>query len=387
MVFFLPPAEPFAGEYNLRGSVALETRHFINSPLFAGQNENYDFSGVINPDLSCKLDGGDRFTFIPFYREDNVDSTRTHFDIRELSYVAPRDGWELRLGVRKEFWGATEAIHLVDVINQTDLMEDPGAREKLGQPMANLSVERDWGTVDFFVLPYSRQRTFPGKHGRVRVPLVIDNNQAEYESGAKERHIDYAVRYFHTIGALDIGVSQFVGTDREPLFRVGTKGDDLVLVPFYQQMNQTGVDATYVAGNWLWKFEGIHKGMQHDDYYAWAGGFEYTFAGVAGTGMDLGLVSEWLYDDRGPRFAIFDNDVAYGFRWGLNDYNNTSVLAVVYQNIETTRRFLGVEASTRFGIHWKVTLEYHGFLDQPAEDILHAIRDDDFLKLRLAYHF
>ena len=51
------------------------------------------------------------------------------------------------------FWGVTESQHLVDVVNQTDLVENPDGEEKLGQLMVNLTVARSWGTLNLFVAP------------------------------------------------------------------------------------------------------------------------------------------------------------------------------------------------------------------------------------------
>ena len=67
-----------------------------------------------------------------------------NFDIRELNYLLFGETWEVRLGVDKVFWGTTEFVHLVDIVNQTDLVEDVDGEDKLGQPTVNLSVPSDW---------------------------------------------------------------------------------------------------------------------------------------------------------------------------------------------------------------------------------------------------
>ena len=40
--------------------------------------------------------------------------------------------WSLSIGLGKVFWGVTEFNHLVDVINQTDLVEGIDGEAKLG---------------------------------------------------------------------------------------------------------------------------------------------------------------------------------------------------------------------------------------------------------------
>ena len=122
----------------------------------------------------------------------------------------------LRAGIGRVFWGVTESYHLVDVINQTDLVENVDREDKLGQPLVNLTFIRDWGALDLFVLPGFRERTYPGRNGRLRSEPFVDTNRATYESGAARDHVDFAVRWSHVIGDFDIGVAHFHGTSREP---------------------------------------------------------------------------------------------------------------------------------------------------------------------------
>ena len=58
------------------------------------------------------------------------------------------DGAELRAGIGRVFWGVTESYHLVDVINQTDLVENVDRKDKLGQPLVNFTLVRDWGALE-----------------------------------------------------------------------------------------------------------------------------------------------------------------------------------------------------------------------------------------------
>jgi len=143
------------------GFIEAEARFFFNESLFL---EQYRDNGSLAVQLEYyhEWENGSSFTFTPYARFDSADSERTHFDIRELNYLWLDDDWELRLGFSKVFWGATEFVHLVDIINQTDLIENIDAEDKLGQPMANLSLVQDWGIIDFFLLPWFRERTFPG---------------------------------------------------------------------------------------------------------------------------------------------------------------------------------------------------------------------------------
>jgi hypothetical protein len=82
------------------------------------------------------------------------------------------------------FWGVTESSHLVDIINQSDFVENIDTEDKLGQPMVSLRWLPEWGTLDLFLMPLHRERTFQGLAGRPRLPLPIDQDNPVYESSA-----------------------------------------------------------------------------------------------------------------------------------------------------------------------------------------------------------
>jgi len=98
--------------------------------------------------------------------------------------------------------------------------------------MVHLGLIQDWGLLDLYVLPGFRERTYPGVDGRLRTPLVVDTDQAIYESSAEDKHIDYAARWSHTLGLWDIGVSYFDGTSRDPDLIIGANAaGEAVLIP------------------------------------------------------------------------------------------------------------------------------------------------------------
>ena len=156
---------------------------------------------------------------------------------------------------------------MVDIVNQTDLVENIDGDEKLGQPMVQLSILRNLGTLDFFLLPYFRERTFPGQKGRLRFPIIVDSENTLYESDDEERHIDFAIKYSHSIGGCDFGISHFRGTGREPTLIPKFYDDGPVLVPYYDLIDQTGIDLQLMAGDWMIKMESIYRNGQGNDFF------------------------------------------------------------------------------------------------------------------------
>ncbi len=386
--FLLRPL-PKVFAHEVAGYAAGEVRLFPNDALYSGQNDQSS-SFVIQPEYYHEFESGSSFAFTPFFRLDSGDQERTHLDIRELTYLWLKEDFELRVGVRKVFWGVTEFIHLIDIVNQTDLVESVDTEDKLGQPMVNFSVSRDWGMVDIFWMPFFRERTFVGTGGRLRGASVVDEARTQYESAAEEWHSDWALRYSYTFGDIDMGLSQFVGTSRDPTLLDGTdsNGDD-IKIPKYEQIKQTSLDVSYVIGEWLWKLESLYRtGQGNEDYFAWAGGFEYTSVGVLESNMDLGFVGEWLYDDReDDADTAFENDIAGGLRLTVNDAASSEALLGWVQDVDTSARLLFLEASRRFGNNWLLNIEMRLSLDQPDSDFLFDQRKDDLFQTELFYYF
>ncbi len=378
-----------AGEFEFTGSLAGEIRAFVHEPKFPGQFSHFQPSLALTPEL--RYDSDDRrhqMSLVPFLRLDAQDDERTHADLREGYWRYIDDDWEILVGVDTVFWGVTESRHLVNVINQIDAVEDIDQEDFLGQPMVNFATQQDWGRLDVFVLPGFRERTFPGREGRLRTALPVDEDAAEYASSQEQAHVDVAARYTHFFGDWDVGAYYFYGTGREPRLVPNAAGSRLE--PRYDLIHQGGLDLQYTRGAWLWKLEAIVREGQGDVFAAAVGGFEYTLFQVFETAADIGLLAEYLYDDRDQDEApptVFDNDVFLGARLALNDVPDTTALVGAIVDVEDQSTALFVEAARRLGDSWKLELESRLFLGVSDANPLNALEDDDFVLLRLSYFF
>jgi hypothetical protein len=264
------------------------------------------------------------------------------------------------------------------------MVENFDGEDKLGQTMLNLSLIKDWGTVDLFVLPGFRERTFSGNEGRFRPTPAIDDHTA-YQSDSKDKHVDYAVRWSQTFDDWDVGVSHFYGTSREPRIIPTATAGGIALVPFYDLINQTGLDVQATLDEWLWKVELIHRSGQGETFNAFTGGFEYTFVGVMESAADVGLIAEYLYDDRGADVA-FDNDIFVGARLAMNDAASSELLFGVIADVDQNTQFYSLEGSRRIGVSWVLSVEAR-FISAASNDALAPFRQDDVIQLEFARHF
>lgn len=381
-----------AAEWDLSGSIQLETRLFTSEPAFDAQDDAVASPSLaIEPELIVETENrDDRFTLKPFLRLDAHDDNRSHGDLREANWLHFGDGYDLVVGFDKVFWGVAESRHLVDVVNQSDLVEDIDQEDKLGQPMVQLQAGTEWGVIRGFLMPVFRERTFPDDDARFRGALPIADDAA-YQSDAEEFHPDLAVRWSNTFGGFDVGVSHFRGTSREPRLLPAFQNGRTELVPTYDLIDQTGVDLQYTTGAWLWKFEGIGRAGQGDYFLASVAGFEYTLYQVADSDADLGLLLEHLYDGReedgDAPLTPFQNDVFVGARLTLNDEDDTTFLAGAIADVEDGSVTLSLETSRRIGDDMKVELEARMFPDVAPDNALYGIRRDNVVTLRISRFF
>lgn len=378
--------ETFGDGWELTGFAAFEHRQFLQATEFPEQHSGTAAPSLILEPEFYKTTDTDTITARLFLRLDAHDDERTHADIRQLDWVRAKDDWEITAGFSKVFWGVTESQHLVDIINQTDAIEDIDEEEKLGQPMIQLATFQSWGDLRFFYLPYFRERTFQGREGRLRGPLVVDTDNARYTNSAEEWHPDVALRYKHYIGAWDFGIAHFHGTSREPTLRVTAPG---TLTPIYEIIDQTSLDLQYTNGSWLWKLEAIGRAGHGEYFGAAVGGFEYTFYGVSETNTDIGVLLEYHRDGRDSTAPVtaFDNDIFAGTRITLNDTDDTEFLGGVIVDTNDASQSYFVEASTRLTDHIKIELDGRIFADIDRDHPAFALRNDDYLQLRLSYFF
>ena len=372
----------------ISGNVAAQAQWFWQDAAYPDQldqNLTLSFEPRLRQDWN---NGDDEVTLQLFMRADKRDDARNHADIRELKWLHVGENNEWRIGIDSVFWGVTESRHLVDIINQTDRVEGLDGEDKLGQPMIHYTRIADWGVLDLFVLPGFREPAFHSAEGRLRFALPVDDSQAQFESADGKNHIDFALRYSQSFGDSELGLSWFSGTSREASFSVGLDSNGRpVLLPYYAQINQFGIDVQTIVEDWIWKLEAIARDSQSQSYIAATFGFEYTFYGILDSAVDLGTLMEYSWESRNENAGIFDNDLFAGLRLAFNDVQSSEVLGGVFYDTDLGSASLRIEASRRLGDSWKLSAEMQVFSHVDASDPLTAFAADDYLQIELARYF
>lgn len=378
----------------LEAELGLEWRGFSDPGLYGQDQSRFSLRGELGYEGGA-VDGD--YEILLFGRYDDKDKERSHFDLREASWGYVGDQWSLKVGVSKEFWGVTESLHLVDVINQTDGVEAVDNEDKLGQPMLKLASEKEWGTVSVFWLPYFRELSFPGLDGRLALPFEVRGDDAQFESGAKNSHQDVALRYSHYIDELEFAISHFSGTGRDPLLVFNNNPFDPAFIPFYEQVDQTSLEAQYIYDSWLLKLETLTNKGIGERYAAAVGGFEYTQVGIFDSFADLGWIVEYLFDERKDDVSVlFEHDVFVGWRYAFNDADSSEILFGGIFDTNTDERIYSLEASQRINSGLKLFVEAWMFEGLPkltpnsaldSNKKTQFLQTEDFIQIELVKYF
>ncbi len=379
-VFPLPGSAPRPLIAQWQAQVAVESRLFAGGGL-QPEESKAELGLVLWSRAQIEWDErAQRLVVEPFLRVGLLTGERVRFDLRELSWIGRWKSWELRVGMAELFWGVAESRPVIDVINQRYAVGSVRGYEKLGQPLLRLLMIRNWGTLQAILLPRFRERPFEGGAGRLWSPLPVVDDEPVYESPAEADHVDWAVRWSHTLGSVDVGVAHFAGTTRDPRFELDVdRTEATILVPHYDLMAQTSLDVQWTSGSWLWKLEALTRSSVGERHWEAAGGLEYAPAEY------LSVFLEYLFDTRGERSTTsYEHDLFLGGQLLLPEGR---VQAGVYLDTDSGNTILKAGAARRLNDFLTLDLQGRVFLGAASREPAHATRQDSFLALVLTFRY
>ena len=251
-----------------------------------------------------------------------------YVDLKEGFFNTSVGNVDVLVGTTTVFWGKTEAVNLVDIINTQDYSRGLQSGEKQGMPMLRLMTSIGPGDAEVYVLPHFVENRYADERSRHRTALPIKKNTTHYRAGDDKNAPGYALRYSGYVGDMDYGVSYFSGITRDPGFIM----DGFTLVPLYHEITQTGVDVQYILGDTSLKLEAIRRTKQlngsgiSEDYNAGIVGVEHTYFGVFESNADLAVFTEYARDTRdGDASSGFQDDIFFGAIITMNDVDDTQV--------------------------------------------------------------
>ena len=150
-------------------------------------------------------------------------------------------------------------------------------------------------------------------------------------------------------------------------------------MPYYDVVQQTGLDVGWTRGSWLWKLEAVTLNPTTGRYLAAVGGLEYAFADY------LSLFAEYLFDSRGSSATTsFADDLFVGARLLLPD---GQLQGGAFVDRETLNSVLGLALSWRLGSAATLGLEAGTFVGDESLEPRLAPRQHSYVSIRLARYF
>ncbi len=426
------------------GELSLTARHFTQNGAFAGQaTSGTSLIPETRVGLSAALGFAD-FELELYGRGDDRTGNEV-FDIQKAYISAGTDIVSVLFGSDVVFWGTAESFNPTNIINQDDRFARVEETRKLGQPMINLNVETGaLGTLSFYGLLGFREVDFGDGSTRPRFSTVPDDSRTIFQSS--HRDVDFAFRNTNTLnfanGSLDYALSYFQGTSRAPvilpgcanlaapttaatcnavnadirasyegLTPAGTAGATLPAlvaaastpatqafllggssvgsVPYYQNIQQVGMEMAYAAGDWIWKFEGTRRFTSNEDYFSGVFGFEYRFVNPMGSTGDLTISTEYTFDDRSvlQPATVFDDDIFASVRYDFNNRLSTSVALSGLYDLDTKGKVFNFDVTSRITDSTRIGFSATHIDSNDPNDPLTALNSDDYYELKFSYFF
>jgi len=276
---------------------------------------------------------------------------------------------EISAGFKRVFWGVTESQHLVDFINQHDYVDGIESDDRLGQPMISFELFTNLGDLEFYALPFFRERTYPGEDGNLRGEAVVSASVVEYESSSRSRHVDLALRWSHSLAGISYSLGYFSGTDRQPLLMEVQQSNETVLTPHYELVNRVSLELQVIREHWIANIETLAHNSQNSDHFSFVTGLERSYTSITGA-ADLRTVIEFHFDSRGDQTPQnyynspirFQNDLFLGARLFLNDFQSSEFTIGAFVDFESAELAPFVETSRRIINNYTLDFTFKGFL-------------------------
>lgn len=362
--------------------IAATARAFAHeAPAAIGESDRLAPGFQAEADVSGDL-GGTAYKLRLFGNWDAQDEERRYADIRQASLHWRRDGLSLGLGVGTFFWGVSETLNIVNVLNQSDLRQAVDGKDKLGQSFASVGLRLGSGELSLYYLPTFREREFPQ---RPSFGLPVSDS-ARFETSAKGG--DIALRGLFYVGDLEAGLGYFNGTRRAPLL-IRDSPVDTELKPFYIETENLLLDALYLVGDTILKLEAKTGRELDQGFFAANLGIEYPVYALPDSVQDLSLIAEYLLDDRDEQAeTLGQNDLFVGLKTTFGDIGSSQFRGVVSYDFESGANYADLSLKHRLNDWFRIETRALLFLNAGPEDTaLYPVRDEDFIELKLHYSF
>ena len=314
------------------------------------------------------------------FRKSREDKGKNIIEPRQLFLRKPFEPFDFFIGNRQVFWGVTESKNVVDFINQADSASGNTTEDKLGASSISADFFVSDAEIQYFFIPYFRQRTFNDQNAHPGLGLPL--NPATFSDEKGRMGGDHALRFSNSIGDFDIGLSGFYGTARGPILIINSNG---TATPYYPEYKALGFDIQYTGDRTLYKAEFANGKQDESNVIAYVAGFESTLYSIAGSSWDIGIIGELQYDNRKQAAAKKFN--TGGVRLAANNASDTTLLVLYSLDGSGNQSNYSAQFSHRLNNGLKVEAEYTEFYSSKIDLPFFNLIDDTYFQLSIGYYF
>ena len=385
ILFFLPIYLNAETYYETYGNIVLKGSRFSDEPVNTLSSKDF---GVFEINPKLKVERNDIYFNLELIVKKLSSKKDVFYDIKEANVNFENSTWGFLLGSTEEFWGKTETLNPVDIINSNNYDEGLSKPNKLGEFMIKANREIGIGDLSIYYLPNFRPNKYPSKKSRLSLPIEVNDNEANYVNGADKNMQQFALRFSGYYEDLDFGISVFEGISRDPFFTL-VSGK---MVPSYSKILQYGIEVQQLLGEWIIKGEFINREGQQNisgslkDYSSGVVGLERSLYGLISGNTDLTFFLEYSKDSRGvSAHQSSQNDVFFANRISLNDIHDTSISFALSRDLNTESGIFNSIISRRiFGL-FKTDLEVFIPLDLKNDIHLTSSSKDKSLGINVSW--
>jgi len=339
-----------------------------------------------------------------YAQEDNSDynslkdNERSYVRVNELYAQYDFEEDKVLLGKNIRFWGALEAVNIVDTFNIQDNRNDPLRTDKIGAYNFEYAHFFEDSEVSIITKFYEQKNEF-ATSSYIYSPLKKNEKLEDKLNSEKSLHrptvyLTYSGSLYSNY-SLDYAFIYQNGYDSQ---RYLTKKNDT----FYEHVYLVNKFMTYntmVIDSTLYKLELLYADVidnkEVSDYVHVALGVEHTLEQLD-NGAEIGVIGEYYYYDTFDKDKFddldlsvnFQNDLFLGLRYSLNDVADTSAVGGVILDTQYDEQSYYIEYETRVNDMFKIKADYRYIEPSKTHNTAYSKQGrHQRLGLNVSYHF
>lgn len=360
--------------------IAVTARHFFNDSNRIDDVSLYSFSkGVeLKTDASGSVSEF-KWRLSVYASFDDKDEDRRYADFREATLTYDWHELSFTAGFTRMFWGVSESINVVNVINQADIRDNINGKEKMGQQHFSVQYNGDASELQVVYMPVFREQVF-GLRPSFLLPI---SDRAKYEDGHKEG--GWAARFKQYGDQSEWAIGYFSGTRRIPNLVISSATQTVTM--FHPQTTNILFDGIYLGDTFSPKLE-LKLGRELGKHFYSANiGIEYPVYPDMWNLNELTFVAEYLKDSRGLEAeTIGQDDLFVGAKGVVGTQSEFRLL--FGHDLETSSHYFELSGQYRFNDYARLTFQAVGGIDVTKNDrLLYPLENEKYTTIKIHYAF